>query len=64
MMLIKLHLVAHLDFGLEVLIALEWWIFKAHLQTEIVFPLSCLPLMLNNTYRRADGELTYRVSSL
>ena len=45
--LIKLHLVAHLDFGLVFHMHWScWWMFKAHLQTGIVFPLPCPPLTL------------------
>ena len=44
MILIKLHLVAHLDFGLEFPMHWSgWWMFKAHLQTGIVFISPSLP---------------------
>ena len=43
----QLHLVAHLDFGLEFPMHWSgWWMFKTHLQTGIEFPLPCPSLTL------------------
>ena len=62
--LIKLHLVAHLDFGLEFGMHWSGGCSTHTFKLGSYFPSRAHPSHLPHTCWRADGDLTYRVSSL